>query len=446
MTTRVTATVTVLGPGNQHRPPFANTTHGNPIPIVPIEPVATKAPVNPIKIKDYSYLGCFHSSSDFKSFREVDSIKDLTLERCIDLCDRQKYIGVFDTHCFCADHLDARTGATQKEGVCNHTCPGNSRELCGGIIRHGGDGEGRLPGTASNSSSPFALTVYGRVAGEKPKAPPAMAPGSNEVAPKAYPHKPQTEYSRTTTKVAEVTVFPVSEQGWRWHNESEWKGWNGNSWHDDGNEGEKKQNPEWWKFGDEKHEDDKHKEEGEHKNYKGEFASKEEEDCDCDKDDKWKWNPAKPEITEVVIPVTKTVTDCPESATTKGNSWVPPAGQKNPWDPADPKEHWGSVPPFGPLPPSPTPAYPKEHWSSVPPFGPLPPSPTPPPHHDDVESHRPPYDGDDSVHPPPPPFQTGEHPPHPPVVIAAAPGNHEGKEKYLVIMGLSILAVIMGVL
>ncbi|KAM0465619.1 hypothetical protein ACHAPV_001672 [Trichoderma viride] len=416
MTTRATATVTVLGPGNLHRPPYLNSTrgfnntHDNPIPIVPIEPAATKAPVNPIKINDYSYLGCFQSSSDFKSFREVNSGNDMALEKCIDLCQEKKYVGVFDTRCFCANHLDVRTAATQKEGLCSSVCPGDNRELCGGIIGGGGDGEGRLPGTFSNStssSSPFALTVYGRVAEEKPKAPPAMAPGSNEVAPKAYPHEPSW-----TAEVAEVTVFPVPEQGWQGNSEDggSHETWNGNGWHDDGQQ----------------------KEDGQDKDYKEESANG---------DDKWKWNPAKPEITEVLIPVTKTVTDCPESTTTKEHVVIPPAGPK-PWDPADPKEHWSSVPPFGPLPPSPTPVDPKEHWSSVLQFGSSPSFPTPPPSHD-VESHVSPHDGDAPF---PPPFQTGAHPPLPQVIIAAAPGNHEGKEKYLVIMGLSLLAVVMGVL
>ncbi|PON29393.1 hypothetical protein TGAM01_v201642 [Trichoderma gamsii] len=436
MTTRVTETVTVFGPGNQHRPPFLNSTRGPTgphVPVVSIEPVATKAPVNPIKIKDYSYLGCFHSSSDFKSFREVNSGKDMALQKCIDLCHEQKYVGMFDTRCFCADRLDARTAATQKEGLCNHACPGRNREFCGGIIGRGGDGEGQLPQKFSNSTSsslysPFALTVYGRVAEEKPKAPPAMAPGSNEVAPKAYPHRPSW-----TTKVAEVTVFPVSEQGWQEHSEGWWshESWNGNSWHDDGNGGEKSA----WKNGREEQKDGEHKEDGQHKDYKGEPANG---------DNKSKWNPAKPEITEVVIPVTKTVTDCPESTTTKEQIVIPPSGPK-PWDPAAPKEHWSSVPPFGPLPPSPTPVYPKdyqEHWSSVPPFDPLPPSATPAPLHDDVESHLPPHDEDAPL---PPPFQTGAHPPFPQVIVAAAPGNHEGK-KYLVIMGLSVLAIFMGVL
>lgn len=419
MTTRATETVTVFGPGNQHRPPFLNTTrasNGPHVPVVTIEPVATKAPVNPITIKDYSYLGCFHSDSDFGSFRQVDSGKDMALERCIDLCHEQKYAGVFDTRCFCADHLDARTTATQKEGLCNRVCPGNSRELCGGIIGRGGDGQGRLPEKFSNStsasSSPFALTVYGRVAEEKPKAPPAMAPGSNEVAPKAYPHRPSW-----TTQAAEVTVFPVSEHGWQEHSEGWWQheGWNGNGWYEDG---QQKQ-------------DGQQKEDGQYKDYKG------------DEDNKSKWNPAKPEITEVLISVTKTVTDCPESTTTREHVVMPPSGPK-PWDPAAPKENWGSVPPLGPLPPSPTPVYSKEHWSSVPPFGPLPPSPTPLPLHDDVESHMPPHDGDAAL--PPPPFETGAHPPLPQVIIAAAPGNHEGKEKYLIIMGLSVLAIVMGAL
>jgi hypothetical protein len=425
LTTLATTTVTVFGPGNQNRPPFLNTTRGSSdthdivVPVVPIQPAAAKAPVNPLRIQDYEYLGCFQSSSGFSTFQQVNTGEALTVTRCTELCHGHKYAGVMPTGCFCADSLDALTTATQTEGICNRACPGNSQQVCGGIIERGGEGQGRLPEKFSNSTStlisslsPYALTVYGHVAEEKPKAPPPKAPGSNEVAPKAWSHKSWPAdhyYSKTTTQVAEVTVFPVSEQGWYEHEHSEgwWQheSWNGNSWKDDGKEGEE------------------HKEDGQHKDYKGE------------EDNKSKWNPSKPEITEVLIQVTKTVTDCPESTTAKEYT---PSGLKS-WDPAAPKEHWSSVPPFGPLPPSPTPVDPKqykEHWSSVPPFGPLPPSPTPLPPHYDAESHP----------PPPPPFQTGAHPPQPPVVIAAAPGKHEGKEKYLVIMGLSILAVVMGVL
>ncbi|KAM0249219.1 hypothetical protein ACHAQJ_009125 [Trichoderma viride] len=403
MTTYSTTTVTVFGTGRHP--------HGLPhdVPITaaaPIEPVATRAPVNPIKIKEYSYLGCFHSTSDFESFHEVADSKDMTLEKCIDRCDKKTYVGVFDSHCFCAEHLDASTRATQREGVCNHVCPGNNQELCGGIIRRD-NSSSPADKYEDASSSRFALTVYGCVAEEKPEAPPPMAPGSNEAATKAY-GPPKQGSHRTVVEVAEVTVFPVSEHDAHGHE------WGKHEWEQHG----------WEQHGWEKHEGENH--EGE--KHEGEKSAAKEEDCDCDEEEKKKQ--VVPEIV-VPLPVTETVIDCPEGITTKENivipTWLPPIEPK-PWAPVNP------------LPPPPPPPSPHHDGDDHPPHPTPPPPPPPPPHHNK----------NDSSHLPPPPPQPHPDPTGPPaktpVLVAAAPASYESMEKYSVMMGLGMLAIVMGVL
>ncbi|UKZ73836.1 hypothetical protein TrVFT333_001489 [Trichoderma virens FT-333] len=180
-----------------------------------IEPVATKAPVNPVKIDHYSYLGCFYSNTGFQTFHEVADNKELTLERCVELCNNKTYVGVFDSHCFCADNLDDETRATEKEGLCNKECPGNKLEFCGGIITPE-DIDWPSGKFVSETLPLHALTVYGRVEEEKVEAPPAMAPGSNWTGV-----KPEKEFSKTVAEVVEVTVFPISEEDSRGKGEND---------------------------------------------------------------------------------------------------------------------------------------------------------------------------------------------------------------------------------
>ena len=58
-------------------------------------PGVTGCPTNPIKIDDFSYLGCFGSSSGFKSFEKVADQPDMSLEGCVKLCKGKKFAGVF---------------------------------------------------------------------------------------------------------------------------------------------------------------------------------------------------------------------------------------------------------------------------------------------------------------------------------------------------------------
>ncbi|KAK4081735.1 CAZyme family GH16 [Trichoderma aggressivum f. europaeum] len=407
-TTRWTETVTVFATGHvPHRPwdgqvPAATTDA--------IEPVATRAPVNPIKINHYSYLGCFYSNSGFDTFREVADSRDMTLERCVDLCNKKTYVGIFDSHCFCADSLDAETMATKKEGLCNKQCPGNNFEFCGGIVTPR-DIDAPRQKFVSETLPLHALTVYGCVEDEKLEAPPAMAPGSNWT---------EKGWSKTITEVTEVTVFPVSEQ------DSREKGWQWGDKHEGDYEwsGHKSEKNDWQQDEGEKHKDDKHKE------FNQSFDG---DDCECDdqgggghdwnnhkghNEGDWKesasWDPItaeeknkqeKSEMSEIVIPVTETVVDCPETKEAVVTpTWLPHVDPK-PWVSSDP-------PPASPL--------------------------------HDVDSHDPPSHGDDHDKSRPPPSTFPETPVSPPVVlVAGASTMYAGLEKYLAILGLSILVLTM---
>ncbi|KKO99151.1 hypothetical protein THAR02_08742 [Trichoderma harzianum] len=415
--TRWTETVTVFATGHvPHRPwdgqvPAATTDA--------IEPVATRAPVNPIKINHYSYLGCFYSNSGFETFNEVADSRDMTLERCVDLCNKKTYVGIFDSHCFCADTLDAETLATKKEGLCNKVCPGNNFEFCGGIVTPR-DIDAPRKKFVSDTLPLHALTVYGCVEDEKLEQPPAMAPGSNWT---------EKGWFKTITEVAEVTVFPVSEQdsreqGWQWGDKHE----GGHEW-----SGQDSEKNDWQKDGGEKYDGEKH--DGD------KYADGNHEDCDCDDESKdghdwnnhegdghghndgnWKqsasWDPSaakekgwpsKPEISEIVIPVTETVVDCPETKQAVVTpTWVPHVDK--PWVPSDPPHP----------PPGPSPSH-DDHWRD-------------PPH--DPPSYN---DDHDKSHPPFP-----DTPVSPPVVLVAGASTiYAGLEKYLAILGLSIVVLIM---
>ncbi|POR36233.1 Putative endo-1,3(4)-beta-glucanase, partial [Tolypocladium paradoxum] len=103
---------------------------------VPKKPSATEAPANPAKIDRFAYLGCFGSSSGFQTFRKAKDSADMTLKLCVDACAGSTFAGVFESQCYCASALDADTRAMGAEegGVCDHACPGDRREFCGGLV------------------------------------------------------------------------------------------------------------------------------------------------------------------------------------------------------------------------------------------------------------------------------------------------------------------------
>lgn len=111
------------------------TVPGGPVPTTDL-PSPSKAPANPASLGDYSYLGCFGSSDDFKAFSKVGEAADMSLQKCISLCDGIKFAGVFDTSCYCTDKLGPNTRATGSDDMCDMSCPGNNDQFCGGWAKN----------------------------------------------------------------------------------------------------------------------------------------------------------------------------------------------------------------------------------------------------------------------------------------------------------------------
>ncbi|KAM0506223.1 hypothetical protein ACHAP8_001257 [Fusarium lateritium] len=145
-------------------------------------PVATGGKsVNPSKIGDYSYLGCFGSQTGFQTFDLADGSDDMTVERCVGACNGLTYIGLFEGNCYCASVLDGGTLAVSNETSCNRPCPGDDSQFCGGLVTQNTRTRFRRTtplrrDTPSNS----LLTIYADISDvEQPEVPPAMGPGTN---------------------------------------------------------------------------------------------------------------------------------------------------------------------------------------------------------------------------------------------------------------------------
>ncbi|TQV96523.1 hypothetical protein V2A60_003085 [Cordyceps javanica] len=110
------------------------------------------AHLNPASLNDFSYLGCFGSSSDFASFEKVADSADMNLRKCTELCKGKKYAGVYDTTCYCASELDADTRVSVD--ACDTACPGDSSQFCGGRVKNGGVVDKDTIGATANVTVP----------------------------------------------------------------------------------------------------------------------------------------------------------------------------------------------------------------------------------------------------------------------------------------------------
>ncbi|KAG8425149.1 hypothetical protein J3458_001881 [Metarhizium acridum] len=121
-------------------------------------PSEVPAPPNPVQLGDFAYLGCYGSSDDFKTFRKVKDSRDMTVDLCVQLCRGSMFSGVYDTQCFCADSIDANTRpANTKNGdICDHPCPGNHVQYCGGLAKS--------PGKLANTTSTPANDRFENIA------------------------------------------------------------------------------------------------------------------------------------------------------------------------------------------------------------------------------------------------------------------------------------------
>lgn len=155
-------------PSSQAGAAAAKTASSQSAAISPVDTIVPKH--NPASIDVFSYLGCFASTSGFSSFDLSGTDPSLTLEECVGLCSGKKYAGAVDTTCYCANTLDAGTGAIKNRASCNTPCPGDSAEYCGGSF----------PSKRAALASNVLLTMYANINGLNSSIPPpAPALGSN---------------------------------------------------------------------------------------------------------------------------------------------------------------------------------------------------------------------------------------------------------------------------
>ncbi|KAM3437134.1 hypothetical protein NHJ13734_004781 [Beauveria thailandica] len=135
---------------------------GGPIPTASLPSPSGPLRANPANLNDFSYLGCFGSSSDFKSFAKVGDSPDMNLGKCTELCRGKKYAGVFETACYCASELDADTRVSTD--ACDAPCPGDSTQLCGGRVKPRGNSTDGSIGATANVTLPQTTTFISGVA------------------------------------------------------------------------------------------------------------------------------------------------------------------------------------------------------------------------------------------------------------------------------------------
>ncbi|KAG6059736.1 hypothetical protein E4U17_005735 [Claviceps sp. LM77 group G4] len=146
LTTTITSTVTIHGHVKttviEYDGKFAPTMSASsdvPSPSIDL-PSEIKDPKDPLQIDGASLLGCFGSSDGFEGFRMVSDSRDMTVKQCVKLCNGTMYAGTYHTQCFCADSLSANTRAVDEEfGTCDHPCPGDKDQFCGGLAKKVGD-------------------------------------------------------------------------------------------------------------------------------------------------------------------------------------------------------------------------------------------------------------------------------------------------------------------
>ncbi|KAG6127457.1 hypothetical protein E4U12_005858 [Claviceps purpurea] len=173
LTTTITSTVTIHGHVTttviEHDGKFAPTisaSSGVPSPSTD-PPSEVTDPKDPLQIDGASLLGCFGSSDGFEGFLMVADSRDMTVKQCVKLCNGTMYAGTYHTQCFCADSLSANTRAVDEEfGTCDHPCPGDKDQFCGGLAVKVGDLANTTATTTetttnlSNGSAIFTTSLY----------------------------------------------------------------------------------------------------------------------------------------------------------------------------------------------------------------------------------------------------------------------------------------------
>ncbi|KAJ4328519.1 hypothetical protein N0V84_001036 [Fusarium piperis] len=156
MTTHSTIMVTIPGQGT-------SSPTVSPLPVV-----GDGGSVNPDRVGNYSYIGCFGSRTGFQTFDETAQGADMTIQSCIQACGGATYIGVYQ-------ELDANTRAVANESSCDVPCPGNDKQFCGGLAARSTSKPRRWMHSRRDAPSSVLLTVYASLADtEAPEPPPGM--------------------------------------------------------------------------------------------------------------------------------------------------------------------------------------------------------------------------------------------------------------------------------
>ncbi|KAL2691829.1 hypothetical protein Neosp_002220 [[Neocosmospora] mangrovei] len=194
MTTHSTIMVTIPGQGT-------SSPTVSPLPVV-----VGGGSVNPDRVGNYSYIGCFGSRTGFLTFEETSQSGDMTIQSCIDACGGSTYIGVYEETCYCAERLDANTRAVADESDCNVPCPGNDKQLCGGLAAQPTSNSRRWMPVRRDAPSTVLLTVYASLADTESPEPP---PGMGVSRPSAVVTDDVTEIVVVTNTPADSTVTRV---------------------------------------------------------------------------------------------------------------------------------------------------------------------------------------------------------------------------------------------
>lgn len=175
-------------------------------------PSSTAGLEDPANIGDFAFLGCFGSNSSYPTFNIAGSDAAMTPEVCVGLCASNKYAGVYDTSCYCADDLDALTQAIPDSDQCDVPCPGDASEVCGGLAPWAVNGTSPAARSLSSFSrlhrraapAQILLTMYANLAAiPEPPAAPGMGGGSDVVV---TAHVTNTLVSTITSTVTYVSV------------------------------------------------------------------------------------------------------------------------------------------------------------------------------------------------------------------------------------------------
>ncbi|KOS17552.1 putative glycosidase [Escovopsis weberi] len=82
---------------------------------------------------------CFKSDESFPGFVLFQNATDMTASECAAICmdANTSYAGLFKTDCYCSHYFDDPLMTSIKDDECNHECPGDATQRCGGALQDG---------------------------------------------------------------------------------------------------------------------------------------------------------------------------------------------------------------------------------------------------------------------------------------------------------------------